>query len=422
MKKLIVISAIILLVIVYCSEKKEPFEVTTHPANWLKNHGVVVIQDSSLSKESCQTCHGENYDGGTAGVSCLNCHAYPHLPVWLDTAAAGFHGTVSKTTGYDQCKDCHGANFKGGSSGVACFDCHTYPHLDPWKDVNAGEFHGKTVLATGEQQCQACHGETYAGGSSGVSCFACHTFPHKEGFLQATSPNFHGEFIKSEINWNLSECQACHGSDYAGGRVNFSCNTCHNQPGGPEACNSCHGSSQNFAPPQDLSNNTDISAVGVGAHQKHVATTDITTLYDCLTCHPPVLNFSDASHIDDTPFSEIQFSVLATDSGRLAPVWNHNSATCSEVYCHGNFRFKKSESGNPFGYADSVIVGNGDPVTWTQPASGEPCTFCHGLPPTGHINFNFTINSCANCHGSVVDANGNIIDKTRHINGQANLN
>jgi hypothetical protein len=51
----------------------------------------------------------------------------------------------------------------------------------------------------------------------------------------------------------------------------------------------------------------------------------------------------------------------------------------------------------------------------------EKCGFCHGIPPTGHLDFGLTIQSCVTCHSAVVDVDGNIIDKSKHINGQADL-
>ncbi|MBN2364706.1 MAG: hypothetical protein JXL67_00960, partial [Calditrichaeota bacterium] len=78
-----------------------------------------------------------------------------------------------------------------------------------------------------------------------------------------------------------------------------------------------------------------------------------------------------------------------------------------------------------FQFGSRPITGNTEPVIWTEKSDiTEKCTFCHGLPPTGHFGQgNFTTpGSCAQCHGSVVDVNGQIINKDLHINGQANFN
>jgi mono/diheme cytochrome c family protein len=522
MKNSILIFSIIGFLMISCSEKKEPVGINTHPSEWLKNHGKVILQDSSFTlqscqtchganyqggaskvsclnchtyphtdswsqpssgefhgviakdagndkcqichgenyqggsskiscytchnyphlsdwlnddspgfhgevveesgKEQCQSCHGTNYDGGTSGVSCLQCHSYPHLEGWTELGDPQFHGLIAKQSQNENCKACHGENFDGGTSNVSCFDCHTYPHLDTWSEEESPEFHGLVVLNIGKVSCQSCHGTDYTGGSSEVSCFNCHNYPHQDGFALPGNENFHENFLRTVINWDLSSCQACHGEDYSGGVAGYSCITCHSSADGPEACNTCHGSSENIAPPLDLSNNSESGAVGVGAHQEHVSADEVTSAYNCIVCHKAVNNFDDPDHIDETPHAEVIFDALATHGGTLIAIWDRNTTTCSGVYCHGGFVFKKSESQNQFAYTDSVIIGNTDPVNWTDSDGEELCGFCHGLPPTGHFNIGFTINSCVLCHSSMVDGEGNIVDKSKHINGEINLN
>ena len=69
-------------------------------------------------------------------------------------------------------------------------------------------------------------------------------------------------------------------------------------------------------------------------------------------------------------------------------------------------------------------MGNSTPVVWTvQNPDPEACDFCHGLPPTGHTGQGQYTNpgDCAECHGSVVNSNGEIINKNLHINGLPNF-
>lgn len=290
-------------------------------------------------------------------------------------------------------------------------------HPEGWNNPQAEQFHAKVVLESGYEGCQSCHGTDYKGGTSGISCYQCHgNFPHPVGFANISSPNFHGEFIKqAPINWKIRECRSCHGLDYSGGSYASSCVTCHTATNGPEACHTCHGSTTNIAPPQDLSNNTLHTAIGVGAHQMHVENTVITRTYACTMCHPQIENFDDADHIDNTPNAEVIFDTLATNSGQLNTNWNRSTASCSEVYCHGAFALGSG----------GQIKGKSEPVVWTalnpDPAA---CNFCHELPPSGHFGQGIytTPGSCAACHGSVVNSNGVIINKTLHINGQPNFN
>ncbi len=370
---------IFLVLFTFCSEKKAVLDVTTHPKTWNEKdskdfHGKAVLE---MGTESCKSCHGQNFEGGKSGVACSSCHAaYPHPAQYADPASENFHGTYLKNLDYDL------------------------------------------------QECQSCHGADFAGGDVGVACSSCHAaYPHPAGFITPTSPEFHGMFIKGQQGWRLEPCQTCHGNDYAGGISEVSCRTCHTSIAGPEACNTCHGSEVNYAPPKDLEGDTTTAALGVGAHQIHVAETDKTNPYaDCSACHIPVRSYADPHHIDDTPFAEVVFDTLATGHGTLNPIWDRNTATCTSVYCHGNFEFKKSESANSWAYVDSVIVGKREIPVWNViEEEGEECEMCHGLPPTGHLNANYDKTSCTTCHGRVVDGTGTIIDKSLHINGKADV-
>ena len=280
-------------------------------------------------------------------------------------------------------------------------------HPEDWNNPQSEIFHAKTVLEAGSESCQDCHGSDYLGGTSGVSCYQCHaSYPHPD--------TFHGNFIKvAPVSWDIRTCRSCHGEDYSGGSYAPSCTTCHSGDDGPETCNTCHGSSTNIAPPQDLSNNTVNTAVGVGAHQIHVATTAVTRVYSCTMCHVEVSEFEDPDHLDGIEHAEVVFGELATDSGELSTDWDRAAATCSEVYCHGSFALG----------SDGDITGKSDPVVWTE-TNPDPaaCDFCHELPPAGHPQVpDTTPGSCAECHGSVVNSSGVIIGKNLHINGEGNF-
>ena len=299
-------------------------------------------------------------------------------------------------------------------------------HPPEWNVVGAENFHGKKVLAAGSETCQPCHGADYSGGESGVACSECHSnFPHPPTWVAFNQPQSHDTYI-AEQNWNLAECTSCHGIDYLGGSSGVSCALpgCHVQAGGPEACNNCHGvASQSvsilstWAPPEDLSGNIVTTNVGVGAHQTHLIDSTWSTAYtqDCGLCHREPSGFDDPDHIDTNPGRNMQFTGIGSNSGAVSPQWQSGSASCSDVYCHGNFVFLKAESSNDWAYADSIIQGNNPQMIWTTvDGTQDSCGTCHGLPPTGHI----AAVTCNGCHGSVVDADFNIIDKSKHINGE----
>jgi hypothetical protein len=431
MKTKILFGLVILSIIILfqCSEKKDPLSVSTHPDGWNNStsanfHGKA-ITDGSLGQESCQTCHGVDYSGGTSGVSCSNsfCHQqYPHPEDWLNSGSSNFHGNTSDNS---YCQKCHGSDYQGGSSGVSCYTCHNqFPHPTGWLQTENQNFHGNFILSDvlSLQECQRCHGEDYTGGSSGIACFTCHvSYPHPEGFGSGASENFHSGYISTEANWDIVPCRSCHGADYAGnGFSEKNCLKCHPAPDGPEACNTCHGSSDNAAPPVNLLKMTSSRELTIGAHQEHVVAGTWSTFSrgTCRTCHKEPTRYDDAGHIDDTPHAEVIFNSLATDAGRLNTTWDRLRGSCDNVYCHGPFEFKKSDSQYPWAYTDSVMVGSNPRLFWQFPGTNQVlCGTCHGIPPQGHA----PVTSCKGCHASVVDENLNIINKYRHINGKIDV-
>jgi len=318
------------------------------------------------------------------------------------------------------------------SSAVLVVSCSTpadsvefREHPDGWVDGNSDNFHGLFVLdsAGKTSNCTTCHGSDLMGDADNAvpSCFECHqSYPHPDGFADPTTGGVHTQAIADE-NWDLATCRTCHGSDYAG--KNFeakSCLTCHIQENGPEACNTCHGDDVNIAPPEDLSGSVETTSPGVGAHQVHLMASDITDAlsFTCETCHATVSSFDDTDHITGDGKAAIVFSSFATSDGMLSTTYDPGTGTCSNVYCHGDFEFLKSESTRPFVYGGDAITGENPTMVWTDVGTGAAaCGTCHGLPPTGHNN----LPACSNCHGGVVDADNNIIDTSKHINGVINV-
>jgi len=246
---------------------------------------------------------------------------------------------------------------------------------------------------------------------------------HRQGILVKDSPNWHGNLVR-ESSWDLKTCQNCHAADYSGGITGSSCLTCHTQPSGPEACNTCHGDFTDpaiIAPPQDTNNNISIDSTGVGAHIAHLYQNDLGSQIPCSTCHVVPQDYSDPGHAINDPLpAEVIFSPLAIHNIAVNPVYDHPSATCSDTYCHGNWEFLKDSSSNQFAYTDDKMIGNNRSVIWNiVDGSQAPCGSCHNLPPEGHIPSE--LSACGNCHTGIVDSDGNIIDSDKHINGEINV-
>lgn len=255
---------------------------------------------------------------------------------------------------------------------------------------------------------------------------------HKEGVSDPASENFHGKIIK-QLNWNLKNCQQCHGYNYSGGITNASCLDCHKFPGGPESCNTCHGDFYNLmdiAPPRDLSGEVSTSARGVGAHYQHLGGNKLGMEIVCSECHKVPRGLNDEGHIDGLP-AEIIFGPFASyrTTEENKPAYNQSSISCSNTYCHGNFSSNKNSASelSKFAYTDSVMLGNNSNPIWNKvDGNFSKCNSCHGKSeidpsPVGHINT--TIAYCGEpfCHPGVVDNTGKIIDQSKHINGKINV-
>jgi hypothetical protein len=208
-----------------------------------------------------------------------------------------------------------------------CFGCSedgnplpSKSHPKEWNVTSSTAFHGKKVLESGKASCTGCHGYDLSGGEAGVACLSCHTlYPHNDQWMVIAAEEFHGEYIADQ-GWSMESCKKCHGGNYQGGNSKVSCLTCHSDEGGPESCNTCHGSRKNAAPPKDLGSNSAKSAMGVGAHQLHMD-----AFNQCELCHIVPTAVNDEGHIDKTAHAEIMATLE----------WNRETGRCAKA-CHTN--------------------------------------------------------------------------------------
>ena len=311
-------------------------------------------------------------------------------------------------------------------------------HDDDWiSNAASASFHGAYLKSVGwgSNECKTCHGSTYTGGTSGKSCFKCHpSYPHAAGFANGST---HAAYLYN-LNYPLASCQTCHGTTYNGGAIaTVTCmrSGCHadasNTPRSPESCNTCHGdftaAASNFlasAPPKSVSGETATTYRGVGAHQKHLVTNTVGVAVKCQECHTVPTQVSSTGHLGTLP-AELAFNdklaQLPSAGGTFIPrpSYDPSALKCSNTYCHGNWKLRKSTSASQFAYNDSVMVGLNYSPTWTTGAADASCGSCHGLPPKGHIAV--PLSTCGSCHFGIVSTDGKIIDKAKHINGKINV-
>ncbi|MFA6599115.1 MAG: CxxxxCH/CxxCH domain-containing protein [Ignavibacteriaceae bacterium] len=248
MKKTLLIYLLLILPALFLlsSCSKESSELTTpetlgiHQPGVLDStssnfHGKFFVQ-KNMKFTDCQKCHGKTLDGGvTNAKACSECHALATIHLNLtgvqDSTSSNFHGRYLLQHSLSDCAQCHGHNFAGGSSSPSCIKCHDAisVHKPALLDSTSADFHGKFVLKNKFTQCQSCHGQNFAGGISSPSCATCHQSidVHKDGIADSTdvnSPNFHGKY---KLKDGLADCSQCHGTSFTGGTQSPSCTTCH---------------------------------------------------------------------------------------------------------------------------------------------------------------------------------------------------
>ncbi len=363
-----------------------------------------------------------------------------HPVEWMDTGSQDFHGyNLSKKggdgdglQGIEWCKTCHGNDFRGGTANVSCYQCHSGGYsghiaLNDLINPDNPGFHGLALSENGPEgltHCRDCHGQDLTGGKSGVSCSQCHQggysgHPAEADFIDPSNYNYHGKVLWDSA-WDFSRCRNCHGSDLSGGFTGVACTDCHSEENGIGYCANCHGDRINGTPypPLSIKNQSDPTLLSVGAHQTHMETA-VTTV-NCENCHVVPDNYLDDGHLGADNIAEVSFNLNYNHNLAESPSWDHAAATCTNVYCHGAFSFPKSESSDAWAYLEDEITGNNVSMVWNDPQGAE-CGTCHSLPPQGHTG-TYTQTQCTWCHASVVDANGEIIDSTKHINGEVNRN
>src|ERR1035437_8726071 len=296
-------------------------------------------------------------------------------------------------------------------------------------DTSSVNFHGNVLKANNFNldDCKKCHAANFQGGIANVSCYNCHNFPHPSGISDTASSNFHGKFLLAN-HFVVDECQKCHGNDFSGkGSDKLNCKNCHTQEAGPLACNTCHGNFEDptrIAPPRDINGNSSTGLVTVGAHASHLYENDF-AIVECENCHkvPNSVNIKD--HFNPDPQAKIVIlDSLAIHGIASNAAFDVNTGTCSNTYCHGNFEFNKSDAPivRQFAYSSEKMTGNNNTVKWTLlDGSQAPCGSCHGtqdgfITPVGHQKY--PLIQCVSCHPTVVNEKGELINKTKHINGQ----
>jgi len=330
----------------------------------------------------CTTCHGDasrrgDYLARSAPPRDLLGASDPSYP---GVGAHQIHLTASSTHAALRCQECHVVPDEVRSAGHA--DNDRPAELTFGQLAKTGG--RKPKYDSAKRSCSAsyCHREAQPlwtePRSSAKACGSCHGLPPAAPHPQSEHCSAcHGDVIDDERHFIAPERHVDGVVDVKG-----------------LDCAKCHGSSKNAAPPFDTHGNTATSAVGVGAHQVHLAGGAFSRPLACSECHHVPEAADDPTHVRGLP-ALVQLGGIAATRGH-ATSWDPQASTCS-AWCH----------------APEPASSQASPV-WTSDADLK-CASCHGMPPAApHPQ----MKDCSRCHGAVVGPdNLSIIDKLRHVDG-----
>jgi predicted CxxxxCH...CXXCH cytochrome family protein len=328
---------------------------------------------------TCGSCHGQG-DGGAP-------------PRSLDG------GTTPDNPGVGA----HTAHLRGNnfSRDTLCTDCHKVP-----TEVGSpGHANGTVdVVLSGLPTV----GRRDAGATFDATTLTCNAWCHTPEGGAATSPKW------TRTGAAPLGCDGCHGAPPAAPHPQVArCSVCHNNalPDGgfvdrslhvngvieviqATGCTACHGSGMDPAPPKDTSGNTATTAVGVGAHQKHLTTT-ITRPLACPDCHRVPTELSSPGHLNGTV--EVQLTGTAA-AFNAAATYNPANHTCN-TYCHNMSQVLGTSAG-----------GTTPMPVWNQVDGVQAnCSGCHGFPPPPPpMGRHPARTDCGSCHPNVAVDGGSV--------------
>jgi predicted CxxxxCH...CXXCH cytochrome family protein len=222
---------------------------------------------------------------------------------------------------------------------------------------------------------------------------------HAAGFADPRSPDFHARSLRAE-RWapmldaaHPGACGRCHEASPArpaavtgAARDAPSCASCHDQPGGPLACGTCHGEGQRASPPRDPCLHPGV-APSTGAHAAHLRASALHAApFTCETCHPARTADLSGAHGDG-----VVDLAFAPDGGAFDPA----ARTCA-VACHRR--------------------GGARPTPAWSDRGPMTCSDCHAAPPADH-----PLGPCTACHAEPDATATALRPGPLHLNGRVDL-
>lgn len=337
-------------------------------------------KNKSYPLATCRRCHGDDYNGGDAGLSCNQSGCHDHAAAKNIPAGVEWCGTChNEHAPPEPTSGSHHAHKQG------CQNCHHVPesarevkHPDGQIEVTLSGLAALGGLpaqwnAT-ERRCENtyCHGNAspiWESPPAQLPCDTCHEAP----------PKNHARFVAS-IGPTPDGCALCHPA--------------HDDPRHLDGkfelldmpCNTCHGTSADGAPPKALDGGMD-----TGAHQRHLDPTLADRMgkpVDCDTCHEVPATVLASGHIDTSAPSDVRIWGGTYDPVARScvvschwdkdpgPVWTDKSGAPRQCDgCHG-FPPAKTREGVPHPQVEEQELE----------AKIDKCRTCHQFEPATHVN------------------------------------
>jgi predicted CxxxxCH...CXXCH cytochrome family protein len=431
---------------------------------------------------SCRVCHGNDFAGGTTGVSCNACHANTGFATWQSNCtfchgtrtatyaaadlgkAAPPAGTQGETAATARAVGAHQKHLAGGSIGkaLACTDCHaTLPtdlsHVDGTAQVTfgAGAIRGgATPTWNGTSCANYCHGSTldaggslttpaWTGGASQAACGTCHAAPPPAPHTTSTAcGGCHTGYTATAVNpsLHLNGVLDASGSSHPAG---WSAKEQHGYGAnkqGLSGCKSCHGTNLDGVGGSGPSCATCHASAGIASWQT-----------SCTFCHgsrtsgasnPPVdtqggsaaTNVSvgvHASHVNTTLAAKIgcvQCHPDRTGSSVITDAGHIDGNGIAEV-AFGTLaktgavtpvytRTSATSATCASTYCHGNFVGGANATPSWTSTTQVGCTSCHGAPPSIGAKSHHAFRACGDCHVSYTSSAANA---TLHLNGRKDV-
>ena len=386
------------------------------------SHASTATLDSIANNggSGCTQCHGSDLTGGISRVSCFGnpagCH---HVPVagWVaPPPGAQNHGVSAKrapgSSGFAACQICHGRNFSGGGAQVTCFNnaaCHgagvVSPHPSaPWRGPTYTHTDTNTSNAPVCAQCHfpgspnnpADHPPTPAPAGTAPGCFNS-TLCHGEGGVAHPVPFNADSHYTVTTSTFPGGCSTCHDVSAPTVKPGPACQTCHVAASPLTAlnCTSCHASPPSGGAPAGAAYPN-----VPGAHATHIALNSVGSPISCDICHNGLgtntlnhynrANARPGSDAQRVPPGDAAFPATYDAQSGSSSFDNGAALSCSNVSCHGGQATPNWQTGALVVNDQCTICHVSGTTQFNSYASGEH---------TFHVNlFGAGAATCALCH------------------------